>query len=105
MLVDVVELRRAGVRLPPEAVNAAQPVRGVLRLDRSRPAWHGRHSPLLALLLTERTSSQVLEPLVDARVVKIARGAMLIVGLQQHVRPIRVYESLQQAWWVRPATV
>jgi hypothetical protein len=28
---------------------------------------------------------------------------MLIVGLQQYVRPVRVLETVRQAWWVRPA--
>ncbi len=105
MLVDVVELRRGGVRLPAEVVKAARPIRGLLHMDPSRPAWYrGQwHPPLMAMLLEEGRPEKLLEPLDHASVTKIARGALLIVGLQEHIRPIRVREEYRQAWWCRPA--
>lgn len=102
--VDVVELRRGGVRLPAEVVKVVAPICGLLRMDPSRPGWYPgqRNPPLMGMLLAPGKPESLLEPLDRARVVKIDRGAMLIVGVQQHVRPIRVYEDLPQAWWVRP---
>lgn len=105
MLVDVVELRRKGERLHPDVIRSAVPVRGLLSLTAVRAGWYPgkRNAPLFASLVQEDIPNHLLEPLDHARVVKIDRGAMLIVGVQQHVRPVRVYENLRQAWWVRPA--
>ena len=104
MLVDVVELRLRGEKRPLSEVEAAKPVRGWLQLDLANVLWRSnRNNPrLLALLLNVERNQQLLEPLDYARVRKIERGTMLIVGMQRHVRPIRVYEDLPQAWWVRP---
>ena len=106
MLVDVVELRRGGARRSIEEVKAARPVRGWLTLDPSRPGWHSgqRNAPMLASLLIPGTCEWAIEPLDHARVVKIARGAMLMVGLQERSRPVRLVEQVRQAWWVRAAT-
>ena len=105
MLVDVVELRRQGRRLHPDLVRAAAPVRGVLTLTPVRAGWYPgkRNAPLFATLVQPDIPNHVLEPLDQARVARIDRGAMLIVGLQQYVRPVRVLETVRQAWWVRPA--
>ena len=105
MLVDVVELRRQGRRLHPDFLRAAGPVRGLLTLTAVRAGWYPgkRNAPLFATLVQPDIPNHLLEPLDQARVAKIDRGAMLIVGVQQHIRPVRVYESLRQAWWVRPA--
>lgn len=105
MLVDVVELRRKGERLHPDVVRSTVPVRGILRLSAVRAGWYPgkRNAPLFATLVQPDIPNHLLEPLDQARVVKIDRGAMLIVGMQEHVRTVRVYQTVRQAWWVRPA--
>lgn len=103
MLVDVVELRVRGVKRAVPDIKATKPVRGWLRLDDKAPLWaSGRNPRLLAILLDPSQRERMLEPLDYARVRKIERGSILIVGLQQHARPIRLYESFPQAWWCRP---
>lgn len=105
VLVDVIELRRQGVRLTPAQVRACSAVRGLLCLDPVRAAApRGRRpAPLLALLLAPDEPRGLLEPLSDARVAKTARRAMLIVGTQQAVLHRRLRVEHRQAWWVRPA--
>lgn len=107
MLVDVVQLRRKGLRLPPEEVRAAAPVRGLLCLDPTRPGYYRgqRNAPLLAMLLAPGEPRGLLDPLDNAKVAKISRGAMLIIGTQQEVLHRRIYVDHRQAWWVRPAPV
>lgn len=105
MLVDLVELRRAGVRLPREEARAVRPIRGELMLTVARPGYYQgmKNPPLLALLVSLcEKRRHLIEPLDHARVTKISGGAMLLVGVQQHIRQIRVYENWPQAWWVRP---
>ena len=104
VLVDVVELRRRGLRRPSEELRAAVPVRGVLSMKPSRGIWADgqRHAPLLAMLLAPELPEHLLEPLDQARVTRIRQGALLIVGLQEVVRPIRRVDHCRQAWWVRP---
>jgi hypothetical protein len=105
MLVDVVELRRDGKRLPAEVVRAAQPVRGILQIHDARPGmrwWRpGAERPLLAGLLRPGSFDYVLAPLDRARVVKIDSRGMLVVGLQEKKHFNRDIGVERQAWWVR----
>jgi hypothetical protein len=105
MLVDVVELRCDGKRLPVEAVKEARPVRGVLQLHSSRPGmrwWRpGLELPLLAGLLRPGSFDYALPPLDRARVMKIEARGMLIVGLQEKKYFNRDVGVVRQAWWVR----
>jgi hypothetical protein len=105
VLVEVVELRVRGVRRSREELMSATPVRGLLQMSRHRTGYYRDKSraPLLALLLAETETKSLLEPLDEARVVKIARGAILIVGMQLHVLPIRHYLEMPQGWWIKPA--
>lgn len=102
MLVDVVELRVRGVKRVVPDIKAAKPIRGWLKLDDKAPLWATGTPRLMASLLDPAQRQSLLEPLDYARVRRIERGSILIVGLQQHVREIRVYENLPQAWWCRP---
>jgi hypothetical protein len=105
MWVDVVELRKDGKKRPREEVLAAKPVRGFLQMTAGRPGYYAgqRNPPLLATLngAGERMP-EMLSPLDQARVVKISRGALLIAGVQEVVRPIRRFERFPQAWWCIP---
>lgn len=105
MLVDVVELRWQGRRLPDEDVKARRPARGRLQLHaappRRRSEVAGVHL-VAQLIAIDGRHRELLAPLGAARVVKIASGSMLIVGMQEYERGIRSYERVRQAWWIRP---
>jgi len=105
MLVDVVRLRRAGVRLPPEEVKQATPLRGQLQLGMERSAAYYRvkyTAPLLAGVLRLDKTEWALPPLCSARVMKINSRGMLIVGLEElSIDGGRHFDRVRQAWWVR----
>jgi hypothetical protein len=102
MLVDVVCLRRGGVRLPSEQVKGTQPVRGVLYLGNRRSVWHSRSRDLCAHLSIQGRAREAL-PLLDyCRVVKITGRGILIIGIEEKELPGRQWIEYRQAWWVRP---
>lgn len=100
--MDVVELRREGLRLAAEVVKTAQPVRGVLTLREAHAGLYrtGRTSALMAMLVAESELCSVLEPLHDARVVEIGARGLLVVGTQHAIKHRHSY-SHRQAWWAR----
>ena len=108
MLVDVVQLRYLGEKLPGDRVRAAKPLRGRLTLHSIRPGthwWERKQVPLLAGLMSTDTDYFLIPPLDYARVTRIRANGMVIVGFQQapnaNGRQSPVYK---QAWWVRPVT-
>jgi len=107
VLVDVVELRWQGKRLPVEEAKGRRPARGWLQLRATEPRrWAevaGMHL-VAELIALDGRHRQLLAPLSFARVAKIADGSMLIVGMQEYERGIRSYERARQAWWIRPVT-
>jgi hypothetical protein len=108
MLVDVIELRRAGRKLPGEEVQSARTVRGVLRLDEMRGMGlntRAQERPLIASLMTPEPGKydELLPPLCFAVVARIRPGAGLIIrGLQDMGDPRRkTSRMVPQAWYAR----
>lgn len=103
MIVDVVELRRRGVRIASDEALRAAPVRGRLQLTPCQPAWRRdkARAPLMALLVAPGACEHVLEPLDRARVVEIGFKGLLIIGMQELGRGRRL-TAYRQAWWARP---
>lgn len=104
MHVEVIELRREGVKLTADQLRQAKPVIGRLMLQRSPHAWHASkaRAPLVAMLIEDLPQVRtVLEPIDAARVVEIGQRGMLIVGMQE-ARRGRRYMTFAQAWWARP---
>ena len=85
MLVDLVELRCQGVKLPREVVLAAVPLRGELSLSEGRPGWYRgqRSPPLLAGLVVPGKTEWALAPLDQAWVKVIRGGNLVVIGTQQ----------------------
>ena len=102
MWVDVVRLRRDGMKLPLETVHAASPMRGYLTIDTvvlPPPPGEERHVRCdIARLWLDRSSAG--SPFGALEYVKVSRAGgagLLIVGLEgghgADVHP--------QAWWCR----
>lgn len=102
MLVDVVRLRRAGMRLRPSELEP--PVRGMLTVKMD----DGRHSsfkrPVLeATLQAPRgVNGQMLDvllPIFDVRIVAAGGGSMTLQGIELNAVPDdgthRIYEHVQ----------
>lgn len=102
MLVDVLQLRERGEKRPREALQAAAPVRGKLRLTSGRPGWHAglRNAPLLAGIIELGTVEWAIPPLDEARVTRIEGLNLIIVGVEEVVDGRRTYRY-RQAWWCR----
>lgn len=110
MLVDVVRLRSEGVRLAAEAVQAARPVRGHLRvwrwLDEGK-AWEEGHRAggyLTAAVLTPKPGMlggpALIPDLSPAELRRIDGDGLLLVGLE-HLGDGNQERLFQQAWWCR----
>ena len=108
MLVDVVEMRRAGQRLPREAIELLPRTRGLLTIGTrtSRLPAADPRAELIAILYAmggQDEHAWALEALRHARVATVRNGAMLVVGEQRLYRPEpRHYNVYRQAWWVLP---
>lgn len=103
MLVDVVRLRHEGKKLPKEAVLAAAPLRGYLRIY----SWRLATSEATTLVWSASISSYdeipytpALPCLESARVTRIQGNDMIIVGKE---RPgyLDAGPTYPQAWWCR----
>lgn len=104
MLVDVVELRRKGLKLPKEVYSSATPIRGKLVLSDARPGRYigQKKAPLLAGLVVPGGHQWMLPPLDEARVTCIREGSILVIGQQQLARSRDKDELVfDQAWWCR----
>lgn len=102
MLVDVVPLWDRGKRRSKAEVDAAAPVRGLLRLDYAAPRWSmdTRKIPLYAGV-TFLGSDRWALPILDmARVERIKDGNLYVAGIEE-VEHYRRYVKYQQAWWCR----
>lgn len=99
MLVDVVELRKRGERIPPDTVAKSRPVRGWFQLTKAEPSRHPGQAPLPVMaLLSSDDCLLVLPSLMDARVGEVKRGASFVVhGIQRTDR----HGRHPQSWWCR----
>jgi len=100
MWVDVVCLRRDGMKLPPEDVRAAPPLRArltvdtvVIRGDADLPS----RAELAHLWDDATPDGQPLATLECARVSRVGGAGLLVVG----VEPSRGGPAHPQAWWCR----
>lgn len=100
MLVDVVQLRHAGRKLPGDVVKAAPAVRGELRISTSRQGFRGGPAePHQVAELTSRENgmlSYLLPSLIDARVTRLDASGLVLVGTEH-----RPEGPFPQAWWCR----
>ncbi|GAP34657.1 hypothetical protein ABXN37_05785 [Piscinibacter sakaiensis] len=104
ILVDVVPLRRLGVRRPDAELRAAAPVRGRLVLEdvRGQPIrrWAG---PEVARLSAPGSAVYLL-PCLDSAVIVRRRGREIVIaGTEEVELPGRRLATYRQAWWCRPA--
>lgn len=107
MLVDVVCLRREGVKLPRDAVLAAVPVRGRLTIASWRQGYGGGPVTIMhdAHLSTgnDPMQGQLLPSLHQARVTRIQGNALVVVG-EERLGRFGTPPGYPQAWWCRLVT-
>lgn len=103
MLVDVVRLRHEGKKLPKEAVLAAKPLRGYLRLY----SWRLGTESAWKLVWSANVSSTddaphtpALPSLDSARVTRIEGQDIIIVG-EERPGYLGTGPAYPQAWWCR----
>lgn len=102
MLVDVIRLRRKGIRRPDEELRRARPVRGMLWMTDFRPAVDNTQTPLMAALLRNGES---LLPVLDWAVVKLIRdGQMIVAGFEDESLSAKRAEPYRQSWWCKVVT-
>ena len=102
MLYDVFQLCQYGRRLDPQVVRESQPARGRLELMRR----FAQSNSLLAMVLDDRGREVVL-PLVNAVVIRIKDGTMMIAGVEMHLpapkaRRDRATHYSVQRWLCKP---
>jgi hypothetical protein len=95
MLVDVIRLRADGVKLSPEAVKAATPIRGDLRFGAYRLDTGVFYDAVLKGSPGAGGTS-LIPDLTDAFIRKIKGQDMVIVGNERHGKELR-----SQAWWCK----
>jgi hypothetical protein len=98
MLYDVFQLCQYGRRLDPQVVKEGQPVRGRLELMRR----FAQSNSLLAMVVDE-----VVLPLVNAVVIRIKDGSMMIAGVEMHLpapksRRDKATHYSMQRWLCKP---
>lgn len=103
MWVDVVCLRRDGVKLPPEEVEAAKPVRRLLTVDAvpvssARAGVERSTSDLAQLWRCQRTDEpEPVERLEHARISRVGGDVLLVLGVERR----RNGPGHVQAWLCR----
>ncbi|HMC16277.1 MAG TPA: hypothetical protein VKI18_11630 [Albitalea sp.] len=103
MLVEVVCLRRAGAKLPPEELRAATPVRRLLTIDTVPVRRYGSQSdlaPSVVARLWRCEFSGTDEPADDlecAHVSRVGGDGLLVVGVESRGSA----SAHAQAWWCR----
>lgn len=90
-------LRRAGKKLPLDVVKS-RPHQGWLVLGDDSRKFYPR--PAARLFSTHATRIDVITPIVQAHVIKIERGGILIFG--QEEADERQAPDPPQAWWCMP---
>ena len=105
MLIDLVLMRCEGVKRPRDAILAAVPMRGLLRISTFRAGV--RAAPGIPAVQTsvalERLDGLPGAPLAsmgEARVTRLTGDTIIIVGLESHGHPT-LGRPLPQAWWCR----
>lgn len=97
MLVDVVQLRREGVKLPRDAVRASEPMRGELEINN-----HG--GVCRAILKSPEVETggfgTPVPTLSDCRVRSMYGNDFVIVGFET-IGPFHATRKVPQAWWAR----
>lgn len=104
MLVDVVLLRDRGIKRSPEELLRAKPVRGTLQMSYAQGWYPGKRNPAVqaGLVSLDGYPRWAIDPLSDARVIRIDHRGMVIQGIEHHYRGRRIEASYRQAWWCRP---
>jgi hypothetical protein len=102
ILYDVYQLCQYGRRLDPQVVKESQPPRGRLKLMRR----FAQSNSLLAMVIDDRGREVVL-PLVNAVVIRIKEGSMMIAGVEMHLptpkaRWDRATHYAVQRWLCKP---
>lgn len=102
MLYDVYQLCQYGRRLDLQVVKETQPARGRLELMRR----FAQSNSLLAMVIDDRGREVVL-PLVDAVVIRIKDGTMIIAGVEMHLpapkaRRDKATHYAVQRWLCKP---
>jgi len=102
MLVDVVQMREGGRKLPPAELRAARPTRGILTLDSSL-AMRSEDQPVVYAMLTNaRMSEPLLPALRYARVAKLKGNQFVLHGEQIiSMKPYGSSSTWKQGWWCR----
>ena len=102
MLVDVIRLRREGIKLPRDAVLAAVPVRGRLTIAPSKQGYSGGPAKTIydAHLSAgnDPNESQLLPSLHKARVTRIQGNALFVAG-EERVGRFGTPPGYPQGWW------
>ena len=108
MLVDVVCLRREGVKLPPEELRSVTPVRAFLTIDTvpvGPPVLEARHlrkdvARLWQCDFCDDDAPRPLDGLECARVSRVGGDALLLVGVESR-NGSGDDVAHPQAWWCR----
>lgn len=107
MLVEVVCLRREGVKLPPEELRAATPLRAYLTIDTvsvGPPIVESRRLRQDLARLWQPDGSQdvrTVDGLECARVSRVGGNALLVVGVETSRDESLSQAGHPQAWWCR----
>jgi hypothetical protein len=106
MLVEVVCLRREGVKLPPEELRAVKPVRGYLTIDTvsmGTPAAEARPVRKELARLWQPDVAETPRPvdgLECASISRVGGDALLVVGVES-IDEEFTRAGHPQAWWCR----
>lgn len=99
MLVDVVELRHKGQKLPRDYVRLSTPVRGDLSIGTRIGDSAGELVPFA--FLSEVDSTRTVLPGLDYAVCMPMRGDHFLVRGRQEFVDRKVRREYPQAWWCR----
>ncbi len=102
MIFRVLQIYREGVRLPREALRAAEPILGVLVVEDWREGNAQRRALRVARLKhpTVSYSPELLPPLFDPVLTRCDPRGMVLYGFQCESRPNRAVANLMQGWWL-----
>lgn len=106
MLVDVIQLRRAGEKLSEADFRASLPVRGHLSSWSYAVGYRsGKQLRVQAVTLTacgRASGTPLLPPLHDYRVVRFNGGGVILAGDEEIEVRRRHVEVYRQAWFCKP---
>ncbi|MCW7541865.1 hypothetical protein OOT46_29130 [Aquabacterium sp. A7-Y] len=103
MLVDVVQMRVAGVKIEPMVVRRSAATRGHLSIVRQEGGNTMAQAFCTAYftVLVDYSSQQLLPALHRANVSRMMGDQFVVVGEQEVREGVAVYGFKPQAWWCR----